>query len=207
MPIKNELSPGVHIVSAVYQFNCNITRFDEAIALRLQHCVKLQSPKDCQKMRFIILQGGSNDVKYGHFEVGKYYGTIHLNRFCHIFIIWVNEPWRNIHIIVLPVSRDGDSSSQQAPSNQSSNSGIQAELSTSQANQRGSSQSSEGNQHVPSESNSNVININCATSPPCKYEAMIGLPRDHCSLIEWSSIYSIYFKLGTWRNVCSYVAS
>ena len=207
MPIKNELSPGAYIVSAVYQFSYKITRFDEAIALYLQHCVKLQSLEDCQKMRFIILQGGSNDIKYGHFEVGKYYGTIQLNRFCHIFIILVDEPWRNFRIIVLPLSSNQDSSSQQISFDQSSNNDMQAKLSTSQADQRESSQSSDGNQYVPSESSSSMVNINCAPSPPYIYEAMIGLPKGHCDLIEWSSVYSIYLNLETWRNVCSYVTS
>ena len=124
LPVENEVYPGVHIVSAVYQFDCNIERFNKPFILRLQHCVKLQSPEDCQKMRFIVLQDGSNYVKYGSFEVGKCYGIVHLNRFCHIFIIWIDEPWKNIHIIVLPVSSDGDSSSQQVPSNQSSDSGM-----------------------------------------------------------------------------------
>ena len=206
LPIENEVYPGVHIVSAVYQFDCNIERFNKPFILRLQHCVKLQSPEDCQKMRFMVLQDGSNYVKYGSFEVGKCYGIVRLNRFCHIFIIWIDEPWKNIHIIVLPVSSDGDSSSQQVPSNQSSDSGIQAELSTSQANQRESYQLPNGQQHVPSESvpsNSSACNSNFPTSPPFMYGAMIGLPKNHCNLREWSSIYSIHVNLEAWRNVCS----
>ena len=207
LPIKNEVNPGVHIVSAVYQFSSNIDRFEKEFALHLQHCVKLQSPEDCQKMRFVILQDGSNDVKYGHFEVGKRYGTIQLDRFCYIFIIWIDELWKNIHLIVLPLSNNQDSSSLQIPSNQSSNSDMQAKLPTPQADQRESFQSPDGKQHVPSESSSNssVVNINHATSPPCMYEAMIGLPKNHCGLTEWSSIYSIYVNLETWRNVSSYL--
>ena len=205
LPIKNEVYPGIHIVSAVYQFNCNIERFDKEFTLHLQHCVKLQSPEDCQKMRFMILQDDSNDVKYGHFEVGNRYGTIQLDRFCYIFIIWIDELWKNIHLIVLPLSNDQDSSSQQIPSNQSSNSGMQAELPDPPADQGESSQSPEEMQQIPSESSLSlsVVGINHATSPPCMYEAMIGLPKDHCGLTEWSSIYSIYDNLETWRNVSS----
>ena len=88
LPIENEVYPGVHIVSAVCQFNCNVKRFDKQFTLRLHHGVKLQSPEDCQKMRFIVMQDGSrNDVKYGSFEAEKSYGTVSLNKFCRIFII------------------------------------------------------------------------------------------------------------------------
>ena len=125
LPVENEVYPGAHIVSAVYQFKCNVKRFDKQFTLRLQHCVKLQSPNDCQKMRFIIMQDGSSNIKYGSFEAGESYETVALNRFCHIFIIWISEPWKNIRIIVLPLSSDQDSS-QQVPSSWSSSSDSQA---------------------------------------------------------------------------------
>ena len=87
LPIKNEIHASIHIVSAVYQFKCNIERFDEAFTLRLQHCIELQSPEDCQNLRFIIQHGDSNDVKYGHYEVGNSYGTVNLNKFCHVLFV------------------------------------------------------------------------------------------------------------------------
>ena len=199
LPINNEVYPGVHIVSAVYQFDCDVKRFDKPFTLRLQHCIKLNSPEDCQKMRFIVMQDGSNDMKYGHFEAGKSYGTLNLNKFCHIFIIWIGEPWKNIHIIVLPLSGDQSDLSQQAPSSWSSNSGSQVYLvepSSSHTDHRGSSQSASGQQRNSSES----VSPDSNTSPHYKYEAMIGLPKDHCQLNDWIGYFSIYVDYGTWRT-------
>ena len=205
LPIENEVYRGVHIVSAVCQFNCNIKRFDKHFTVRLQHCVKLHSPEDCQKMRFIVMQDDSNDVRYGSFEAGKSYGTVALDKFCRIFIIWIGEQWKNIRIIVLPLSGDQDDLSQQVPSSWSSNSGSQVssvELSSSSTDHRGSSQSASEQQHNSSQS----VPPNSNTSPTYNYEAMIGLPKDHHELNKWIGFYSIYVNCGSWRKVCSYVA-
>ena len=205
LPVKNEIYPGVHIVSAVYQFNCDIERFDKPFTLCLQHCVKLQSSEDCQKMRFIIMQDGSSDAKCGRFEAGESFGIVSLDRFCHIFIVWIRELWNKICLVVLPLSANQDNSSQQVASNHSYNKSIEAhvkELSTSQAAHTGSFQSTSGQQHGSSQalsSNSTVVDDN---SPPYKYEAMISLPRDHhCLTNSWSGYYSIYYDYGTWRQV------
>ena len=154
LPIKNEVYPGAYIVSAVYQFNCDTERFDKAFTLHLQHWVELQSPEDCQKMCFVVVQDGRSDVKYGHFEVGKSYGTITLDRFCHVFIVWAYRLWR---MVVQPFS--------------------EAVLS--------------------------ISSMITTTTPPYKYEAMISLPRDHHSLTNWRSYYSIYYDSAAWRQVCS----
>ena len=205
LPIKNKVYPGVHIVSAVYQFSCNIERFDKAFTLRLQHCVKLQSPEDCQKMCFIVVQDGRSFVKCGHFEAGKSYGTVTLDRFCHIFIVWIRNFLNNIGINVLPLSSNQDTSSHQVASDQSNNHSVEAhveEFSISQADHTGSSQSASGQKHGSSEAvspNSSVVDDTC---PPYKYEAMISLPRDHhCLTNNWSGYYSIYYDYGTWRKV------
>ena len=200
LPIKNKVHPGMHIVSAVYQFNCNIERFDKAFTLRLQHCIELQSPEDCQKMRFVIHHGDSNDMKYGCFEAGKSYGTVKLNRFCYIFIIWIHESWKNIRVIVLPLSGDKDNSS--LASSQHSSSGSSAEFSISQTDQRENSQSADDRQHI-----SSVPPDAIDDSPPYKYEAMFCLPKNHHQLLNWSGVYSIYYNLGEWRDVCNYVAT
>ena len=203
LPLKNDVCPGAHIVSAVYQFNCNVKRFDKAFTLRLQHCIELQSSEDCQKMRFIVHHDGNNDVKYGHFEAGKSYGTVVLHRFCSVFIIWIPEPWKNIRIVVLPLSGNEDDSFQQVSSNQLSISNLEANsdgLSASQTDHRGNSQSARSQQHDSSElAPSSTMAPN---SPVYEYESMIGLPKDHCHLTEWSGVYSIYVNLGEWRKVC-----
>ena len=197
LPIKNEVYPGMHIVSAVYQFNCNIKRFDKAFTLRLQHCIKLQSPEDCQKMRFVIQHDDSNDMKYGCFEAGQSYGTVKLNRFCHIFVILIHDPWKNICVIVLPLSGNEGNSS---PSSIQQGTGASVEHSTTQTNQRGISQSVEDRQSsVPP--NASVGDFNTAGSPLYKYEAMFCLPKDHLQLSDWKGVYSIYNKLREWRDV------
>ena len=192
--------PGMHIVSAVYQFNCNIKRFDKAFTLRLQHCIKLQSPEDCQKMRFVIQHDDSNDMKYGCFEAGQSYGTVKLNRFCHIFIIMIHDPWKNIHVIVLPLSGNEGNSS---PSSIQQSTSASVEHSTSQTDQRGISQSADDRQSsvesVPT--NTNVGDFTTAGSTPYKYEAMFCLPKNHLQLLDWRGAYSIYNKLKEWRDV------
>ena len=206
----------MHIVSAVYQFNCNIHRFDKAFTLRLQHCIKLQSPEDCQKMCFIIQHDDNNDVKYGHFEVGNSYGTVNLHRFCRVFIVWISKLGINILTIILPITDDQDNSSQGASSNQetSASSGTHSEdPSAIQTDHTIPSQSASGQQHdslMPPSSSVTFYDMKRehreskpADSPVYKYESMIGLPRDHCHMSDWSSIYSIYVKLGGWRKVCS----
>ena len=206
----------MHIVSAVYQFNCNIKRFDKAFTLHLEHCIKLQSPEDCQKMCFIIQHDDSNDMKYGHFEVGNSYGTVNLNRFSRIFIVWVNELWRNICTIVLPAT-DQDNTSLQVSGNQQSSTRSEAhseEVYTSQTDHITLSQSTSGQQHdstVPSSSGvvsydtgKECTKMKHASSPVYKYESMIGLPKDYCHLTNWSGVYSIYVKLGGWRKVCNF---
>ena len=204
LPIKNKLYPGVHIVSAVYQFSCNTKRFDKAFTLRLEHCVKLQSPEDCQKMCFIVVQDGSSSVKYGHFEAGKSYGTVTLDRFCYIFIAWTRNLLNNIGINVLPLSSNQDNSSQQVASNQSNNS-VEAhveELSISQADHTEGSQSASGQKQGSSVAVSPNSGIVDDTSPPYEYEAMISLPGDHHRLTNnWSGYYSIYYGYGMWRKV------
>ena len=214
LPIKNEIYPGTHIVSAVYQFNCDIERFDKKFTLCLQHCVKLQSPEDCQKMCFVVVQDDRSDIKYGHFDIGKSYGTVTLDRFCHIFIAWVHELWKTLRICVAVLSLlgDQDNSSPQihAPNNQQSNSSRLSseeacveEPSTSQSGRTGSSQSATGQDHGSSEALTPSSSMVDTTSPPYKYEAMIGLPKDgHHSTNSWSSYYSIYHDLGIWRQVC-----
>ena len=187
----------MHIVSAVYQFNCNVERFDKAFTLRLQHCIKLQSPEDCQKMRFVIQHDDSNDMKYGCFEAGKSYGTVKLNRFCHVFIIWIHEPWKNIGVIVLPLSGGEDNSS---PSSIQQSTSTSLEHSGSQTDQRGISQSANDQQSsIPP--NASVGDFTTANSTPYRYKAMFCLPRDHCQLLDWRGAYSIYYNLGEWKHV------
>ena len=98
LPYKNEVHPGVHIVSAVYKFNCNVKVFDKAFILRLQHCVNLISPEDCHKMCFIIHNGKTTEMKCGYFEAGNSYGSIKLNKFCWICLGYFAELLRNINI-------------------------------------------------------------------------------------------------------------
>ena len=73
---RNEVYPGVHIVSVVYLFNTNIEQFDKPFIMHLQHCVKLQSPEDCRCMCFVIHCGDNIEMKHGNFHVDDCYGTL-----------------------------------------------------------------------------------------------------------------------------------
>ena len=196
----------MHIVSAVYQFNCNIRRFDKPFTLRLQHCIEVESLEDCQKIRFIIQRDDSNDVKHGHFEVGKSYGTVNLHRFSRVFIVWINELWRNICTCILPVTHQDNTSLQVSNIRQSNI--IPRSYSTLHTDHRAPSQSASGQQYdslVPSVASCDTgkehTKIKHASSPVYKYESMIGLPKDYCQLTDWSCVYSIYVKLGGWGKV------
>jgi len=150
LPIQSELHPGVHIVSAVYQFHCNIKKFDKAFTLHLQHCIELQSPKDCHKMCFIIQHDGSNDMKYGHFEARNSYGTVNLNKFCNVFIVWISELWRIIRTIILLPLSDQDRPSLQLSSNNPNSSSSEEHPEEPSAAQNTLTQSASGQQHDPS---------------------------------------------------------
>ena len=179
-------------MSAVYQFKCNVKRFDKAFTLRLQHCIELQSPEDCQKMCFVIQHDNCNDMKCGCFEVGQSYGTVKLDKFCYVFITLR----KNIRVIPLPLSGYEDNPS---PSSIHQNTSGLVEHSTSQADQRGISQSGDDRQSsLPP--NANVGDF--TTDSSFKYEAMFCLPKDHCQLPNWRGVYSIYHKLIEWRDVC-----
>ena len=91
LPTKQEIHPGVYIVSAVYKFDCTVKQFDLPFTLRLQHCVKLQSPEDCIKMQFVSQDGDNVDIAHGYFEVGNYYGTLTLNTFCTKYVTYSKE--------------------------------------------------------------------------------------------------------------------
>ena len=210
LPIKNEIYPGVYIVSAVYQFNCDIERFDKMFTLHLQHFVKLKSPEDCEKMHFVVVQDDNSDVKYGgHFETGKSYGTVTLDRFCYIFIGWFRDHlWKPVCMWFRPSSDDQENVLQQAPRNWSHNNRrsvalLVQENSTSQIHHIGSSQSASEQQLDSSEAVSPSSSMGDVISPTYKYEAMISTPKTvHRLTNKWSSYYSIYHKDGTWRQVC-----
>lgn len=100
LPLKNEIHPGIYIVSDVFKFYCNVKKFNNAFTLRLRHCVNLQSPEDCHKICFIIQHGDTteSDMKCGYFEVGNPCGTIKLKSFSLVFIAWMVRMWRRIRI-------------------------------------------------------------------------------------------------------------
>ena len=131
---------------------------------------------------------------------------------------FIREPWRSICTIILPVIDGQDNASLQVSSNQQSSTRSEAhseELPTSQADHTTLPQSANGqqlNSMVSSSSGASSCDtrkehtkIKLASSPVYKYESMIGLPKDYCHLTDWSSVYSIYVKLGGWRKVHTYV--
>ena len=222
--------PGIHIVSAVYQFHCNIERFDKNFTLRLQHCVKLQSAEDCRKMCFIIQHGG-NSIKYGCFKVGSSQGTVTLSSFCCIYIGWISHLWKSIQIEIVSEDDQGSEddrgreddqsdrdSSSLVISNQPHGSNLQTASDVSQTGNEACSQLSEDQQlnlPVPlvttnassdslDEEQKKTMKI---SSPVIQYEQLLALPKDHSHLTNWSGAYCIHRKHGGWKNVSKFIVS
>ena len=189
LPINNKVHPTIHIVSEVYQFQCNIKRFDKAFTLRLQHCLSLKSPEDCHQLCFIIESENNNDMKHGYFEVGNSYGIVHLNKFCRIFIVWVRALWRNMRTIIRTTNIFTRTVQHQDNS-----------LSSDQQSSTSSEAHTEGLFDVPDVSLNTPI-YDTQADIPLKYESMIGLPKNFHHLAEWNCVYSIYLSLGGWNKV------
>lgn len=228
LPVRNEVHPGVYIVSAVFKFHCNVKKFDKDFTLHLQHCINLKSSEDCHNMCFIIQHGDASDIKYGHFEAGNSYGSIVLNTFCCISVAWIHEFFRNLNfqmIVVpgleLPNNQNKEDSSSQITDKQPSRSDSEIILDkgTTPKNNHKVSRSV-GDQQCDSQSPNDTDTYEWKTNQediikadfPChKYEEMVALPRDHSKLAKWIGIYSVYVKKAAWRivsihaSVCSYV--
>ena len=212
LPFRNEIHPGVYIVSEIFKFHCNVQKFDKSFTLCLQHCINLQSLEDCRKMCFIIQHGNTTDMRCGHFEVGSSCGTIKLNRFCCISIAWMTELWKyiNVQMNLLPVPEtpDGQDNSLQTVSTQpgSNSSEVSSNKFSTSKNQQSHQQCN--STLSPSEVDTSKITkeqekAKPTPSPAHKYEEMFALPKDHSQLAKWNGIYSIYVKKAAWRKVCS----
>ena len=201
-PALNEVQPVVHIVSAVYKFDCNVELFDKPFTLHNKHCVKLQSSEDCHKMWFISQNGVSIDVERGNFKIGNYYGTIYLNRFCTIYTCWSQK--RLYHgapvFITLPTNQNSKSYCAKAASNQPSSSSENA------PNTSHNSRELSGSQHHNSLKSSGDISSDTETEHknaflPLHYKWMLALPKDHSKLLRWRAIFAVYPDLEDWKRV------
>ena len=209
LPFRNEIHPGLYIVSEMFKFHCNVKKFDKSFTLCLQHCIDLRSSEDCHNMCFIIQHGDTTDVKCGHFEVGSSCGTVELNMFCCISIAWIAE-LLSFKMIVSPVSDTPDvkDNSSQVISTQPSSTSSEPFCDKSPpSNSHHSDQ-----QYSSTDSPSKVDAGFCEKAseqevvknlPPHKYEEMLVLPIDHSQLAKWNGIYLVYVKKPQWRQVCS----
>lgn len=210
LPIRNEVHSGVLIVSAVYRFSCNVKHFDKPFTLCLQHCINLQSSKDCHKMFFVTQHDDRIDISCGRFEVGTFHGTLNLNKFCIKYICWsCKGKYPGIPVRVVPLDNCGDHSSKsnsvKVASSQLSGS-TEIPLNVPHDNQRSSSnQCHSGTSSLPSSIDrytDNMKNVQGEIEfPPWSYEGMLALPRGHSKLVKWNGIYSIYTNLPAWRIV------
>ena len=174
LPIKNQIRPGVCIVSAIYQFDCNIKKFDIPFILHLQHCVNLQSSEDCQKMCVISQHGDSTSIEDGSFISGSYYSTLYLNTFCTKYIIWSQE--ENNQAIQINVVEMPDKNEQSGSHNTE-----QSSSSTSPCNGENEQKQSD--------------------SLSLCYEWMLALPQNHLTLKKWNGMFCVYVKLAAMRTV------
>ena len=201
LPIRREVQPGVYIVSAVYQFKCNVTHFDVPIILRLQHCVNLQSEEDCHKIWFVSQHGGSITIKqHGIFKIENYYGTLILNSFCTKYIIWSqkrNYQGAPIRIVILPDSQNYRSYEVEITSSHVSNDSESAP----DASHDGHKHSSSHHHSFSTSVDNNSCNSKKEQELPWGYEWMLALPKDHLKLTKWNGIYTVYINLAAWRKV------
>ena len=179
LPVKHQICPGVYVVSAIYQFDCSIKEFDIPFILHLQHCVKLQSSEDCQKMCFISQHGNSiSSIKDGNCMKGSYYSTVHLKKFCTKYIIWsqeINNQAIQIRVVEFP------------DDNESSN---------NHTTQQSSSSKSSCNNEKEQEQNDSVSLC---------YEWMLALPQNHLALEKWNGMFCAYVKLAAMRAVSMHI--
>ena len=198
LPARNEVYPGVHVVSAVYQFNTNIEQFDKPFTIHLQHCVKLQSPEDCQCMCFIIHCGDNIEMKYGKFHIDDCYGTINLCKIKFIFIQWIQGLRESDQIVPMQIVLSGYHSKTDSSTLASDSMGEFFEHDKSQQVSLVLSYLVDSNTcNVAKEEGEEKPFI----SPPWVYEGMLVLPKDHYLLAKWTGVYSIYIKLAAWRIV------
>ena len=204
LPIRNKVHPEIHIVSAVYQFKCNIKHFDIPIILHLQHCVNLQSSEDCHKMWFASQHGDNIDIKHGNFDIGNSYGTLNLQTFCYIYAFSSKKKKCDIepiHVVALPNQNDQS----EYPININSYPTSASSKVVSDASH--DDYESSGGQHHSSLSVDISSCINRTKQEEIEkkwgYEWMLALPKDHTKLPKWNGIYSVYIKLAAWRKVCT----
>ena len=174
LPIRKEIYPGVYVVSAIYQFDCNIKSFDIPFSLHLQHCVNLHSSEDIQKMYFISQQSDSDsyhiNIQNGIFKNESYYGTLYLNSFCTLYIVWSQkENFQAAPINIVKMNIDHSETASDIIKNVTS---------------------------------CYMDNEQEISKPlPWSYEWMLALPKDHHSLENWNGIFSVYVKLAALRKV------
>jgi len=204
IPFKNQIGPKIHVVSSIYYVRTNVKHFDNAVTLHLQHCVKLKTEEDCQKLHFIIIRKNGQIRADGKFNIGHSYGTIEVTNFCYIYIVW--EADRGINIRPL---NDQQGESVQEGTNNSSQSNNNSSL-------KGTSHLSSNNASFIDTSNDNPNSVSGnsideshesltqeVVSPTFVYEEMLVVPSNRSSIVDknWSGIYSIYRNLDGWRLV------
>ena len=205
IPMKSQLSPGAHIVSSIYYLRTNIKQFNNFVTLHLQHCVKLKTEEDCQKMCFVIHNEDRKTTVDGKFHIGHTYGTIEVTSFCYIYTVWKTD--RGI-IRKPPNDQQGDRVQKDATNSSPSNSGNSKEPShpPGPQNSTNGGQSNDDLKSKPStstgidESNKSLAE---EAGPTYIYEEMLVVPSKRLSLIDksWNGIYSIYRNLEGWRSV------
>ncbi|XP_065915423.1 uncharacterized protein [Dysidea avara] len=203
IPFKSQPSPGVHIVSSIYHLRTNIKQFSNFVTLHLQHCVKLKSEEDCQKMCFIIHNKDGKTTVDGKFHIGHSYGTIEVTKFCYIYIAWEAERGINIR----PLNDQQEDGVQEDANSGPLNNGSSEEPShpSSAGGQQNSSNGDHGNDGLmlkPSTSMESNKSLAEEAGPTYVYEDMLAVPSNRLSITNksWNGIYSIYRNLEGWRS-------
>ena len=205
VPHRSQLNSKVHIVSSIYYLQTNIKQFSTAVTLHLQHCVKLKTEEDCQKMYYIIHDNDNTTTANGQFHIGHSYGTIEMTSFCYVYIVWKTEGGIVIRSHNDYQQEDGIPEGT-ANLNLSQNSNLETSSHPPSEGPQNSTNSQKDDCNLPSEcyptpDESNVEES--PTGPTFVYEEMLVVPSNRLSLVDknWNGAYLIYRNLEGWRLV------
>ena len=75
------------LISAVFNVTTNVETFKKSVTVHIPHCANIKSEEDKDRLNFLVVHKNSHELKKGHFEVGKSYGSIELKKFSMLAIV------------------------------------------------------------------------------------------------------------------------
>ena len=75
------------LLSAVFDVTTNVETLKKPVTVHIPHCVNIKSEEDKERLCFLILHKESHELKKGHFEIGKSFGSVELTKFSKVTIL------------------------------------------------------------------------------------------------------------------------